>query len=108
MSATDFFRYTYVLLAEEVGGMTVLENRIAEWGKTQEVEDYATSPDRFAPDRKLPEAAAENIKAAMALGGQARPRVPNVPSIPDDEVRENQLRQEAADALGDIVERNRR
>lgn len=74
MNATDLFSYMYVLLAEEVGSRSVLEEQIDKYMASLETDEFMNSPDRFAPDRQLPAAEAEQMKAAMALGGMARPR----------------------------------
>lgn len=71
MNPPDLYAIAYTLMAEEAGGAHALETQFQEWEEQEELERLAKSPERFAPDMKLPEKAAEQIKQAMSFASPA-------------------------------------
>lgn len=58
-------------MAKEWGGQAELEKSLEEAAEKADIANMANSPKRYAKDRQLPEAAASNIRAVMALGSEA-------------------------------------
>lgn len=71
MNPAQLYSVVYTLMADEVGGPAELERQFEEHQKKVEIEEYAKSPERFAPDRKVPEPVAEQMKEAMKYAAPA-------------------------------------